>query len=475
MRRKPFVVFIAAILLLSSICLVLALPTNKVEAQFAKTDATDKLNPQNWDERDEIPVPAENVRLTKSIPIGKPTRENSEAPTVVDSAAIYSNVTTYSGSGFANNNGTANTGLTITRLVSDDVTFSGTPPYSVGAFVFCVVNLNSVAVSARPRVRFYTDVASAPATYISGFSFNPISFPATSNSCFTAQVAPVPFTQSANTAGITFDNVGGTATSVQLDSLGLGLYTPPDIGTSTDNLFRTTATGSFVASNIAGALLNFSATPVANAGWEFRAAATISSQVKANSDPRTTGGTAQWTVSITGGTVVGLTPSNFALAGTAATGSTITSVVPSVPSLNSNKLSPSAPTTWTVTASIGSTAGTLGLNFANFTNLNTSVSNTLPAVGEVYTVLAPSAAPANVTGRLNSTSGKGLANANVSITNASTGEIKRTRSNQRGYFNFQDLEVGNLYIIEVQSKRFVFNNYSFTLNEDLTDLVLTAQ
>jgi hypothetical protein len=90
-------------------------------------------------------------------------------------------------------------------------------------------------------------------------------------------------------------------------------------------------------------------------------------------------------------------------------------------------------------------------------------------------VSAPSAAPANVTGRLNSTSGKGLANANVSITNASTGEIKRTRSNQRGYFNFQDLEVGNLYIIEVQSKRFVFNNYSFTLNEDLTDLVLTAQ
>jgi hypothetical protein len=90
-------------------------------------------------------------------------------------------------------------------------------------------------------------------------------------------------------------------------------------------------------------------------------------------------------------------------------------------------------------------------------------------------VSAPSAAPANVTGRLNSTSVKGLANANVSITNASTGEIKRTRSNQRGYFNFQDLEVGNLYIIEVQSKRFVFNNYSFTLNEDLTDLVLTAQ
>jgi hypothetical protein len=88
---------------------------------------------------------------------------------------------------------------------------------------------------------------------------------------------------------------------------------------------------------------------------------------------------------------------------------------------------------------------------------------------------APSAANAIVTGRLISTFGRSLANASVSITNASTGEIKRTRSNQRGYFNFQDMEVGNLYIIEVQSKRFVFSNHSFTLNEDLTDLVLTAQ
>jgi hypothetical protein len=90
-------------------------------------------------------------------------------------------------------------------------------------------------------------------------------------------------------------------------------------------------------------------------------------------------------------------------------------------------------------------------------------------------VVAPSAAPANVSGRLISTSARGLANANVSIRNLSTGEIKQTRSNQRGYFKFLDMEVGNTYVIEVQSKRFVFNNYTFTLNEDLTDLVLTAQ
>jgi Carboxypeptidase regulatory-like domain len=89
--------------------------------------------------------------------------------------------------------------------------------------------------------------------------------------------------------------------------------------------------------------------------------------------------------------------------------------------------------------------------------------------------LAPSAANASVRGRLISPFGRGLANAGVAITNTATGEIRYARSNQLGYFNFQDLAVGNVYVVEVNSKRFVFNSQSFTLNEDLTDLVLTAQ
>ncbi len=88
---------------------------------------------------------------------------------------------------------------------------------------------------------------------------------------------------------------------------------------------------------------------------------------------------------------------------------------------------------------------------------------------------APSAATAAVRGRLVSTFNRSLANANVSITNTATGEVRYSRSNQLGYFNFQELEVGNIYVIEVNSKRFRFENHTFTLNEDLTDLVLTAQ
>jgi Carboxypeptidase regulatory-like domain/Putative Ig domain len=90
-------------------------------------------------------------------------------------------------------------------------------------------------------------------------------------------------------------------------------------------------------------------------------------------------------------------------------------------------------------------------------------------------IAAPSAANASVRGRLISPFGRGLANAGVAITNTATGEIRYARSNQLGYFNFQELAVGNVYVVEANSKRFVFNSQSFTLNEDLTDLVLTAQ
>jgi hypothetical protein len=89
--------------------------------------------------------------------------------------------------------------------------------------------------------------------------------------------------------------------------------------------------------------------------------------------------------------------------------------------------------------------------------------------------VAPSAAGANVRGRLISAFGRNLANAGVAITNTSTGETKYTRSNQLGFFNFQDLQTGSVYVVSVQSKRFIFANHTFTLNEDLTDLVLTAQ
>jgi hypothetical protein len=88
--------------------------------------------------------------------------------------------------------------------------------------------------------------------------------------------------------------------------------------------------------------------------------------------------------------------------------------------------------------------------------------------------LAPTAASASVRGRLLTPTGRGLMNAYVDLTNTNTGEVKRVRSTSLGYFNFQDLPTGNFYIISVSSKRYQFNTQSFTLEENLDGLVLTA-
>jgi Carboxypeptidase regulatory-like domain len=93
----------------------------------------------------------------------------------------------------------------------------------------------------------------------------------------------------------------------------------------------------------------------------------------------------------------------------------------------------------------------------------------------VSTPFSPTAADAAISGRLLTPTGRGLANAYVDITNTNTGEIRQTRTTSLGYFNFQNLQTGDFYVISVQSKRYQFNNQSFTLNENIDDLVLTGQ
>jgi CSLREA domain-containing protein len=88
---------------------------------------------------------------------------------------------------------------------------------------------------------------------------------------------------------------------------------------------------------------------------------------------------------------------------------------------------------------------------------------------------APTAASASIRGRVLTTTGRGLLNAFVVLTNTNTGEIRRVRTTSLGYFNIQDLQTGDFYILGVQSKRYTFENQSFTLNDNIDDLVLTAQ
>jgi Carboxypeptidase regulatory-like domain len=98
----------------------------------------------------------------------------------------------------------------------------------------------------------------------------------------------------------------------------------------------------------------------------------------------------------------------------------------------------------------------------------------VPDLGGDEFVAVPTAASASVRGRLLTPFGRGLMNAYVDLTNTNTGEVKRVRSTSLGYFNFQDLPTGNFYVISVQSKRYQFNTQSFTLEENLDGLILTA-
>lgn len=198
--------------------------------------------------------------------------------------ASYSNRDTYTGSAFANGGAELQAGNTITRMVMDDLSFG--LPYLAGqnitSFTFSVANLNTVAVSARPRIRFWVGDAAggAPGTYYSspaavGYTFNAISFGANSVGLFTATIGPgflQPAAGQVLWAGITFDNNTGAtgATAAQLNNLGQGIFGPPVVGSSADAMFVTTAAGAFFpTNNPAGAITNFGGNPVANFGWEF--------------------------------------------------------------------------------------------------------------------------------------------------------------------------------------------------------------
>jgi Carboxypeptidase regulatory-like domain len=83
--------------------------------------------------------------------------------------------------------------------------------------------------------------------------------------------------------------------------------------------------------------------------------------------------------------------------------------------------------------------------------------------------LAPTAADASVNGRVTSATGRGISRARLTITDSQTGEIKYASSNQFGYYRFGELETGHFYILNIQSKQYVFqpDTQSFQLNENL--------
>lgn len=88
-------------------------------------------------------------------------------------------------------------------------------------------------------------------------------------------------------------------------------------------------------------------------------------------------------------------------------------------------------------------------------------------------ILPTTAAGVEVSGRVLTPDGRGLRNANVTLTD-SEGIIRRASTSSFGNFTFEDVEVGSTYVISVNSKRYRFSPRIVNVVDTLTDLDFTG-
>jgi len=89
--------------------------------------------------------------------------------------------------------------------------------------------------------------------------------------------------------------------------------------------------------------------------------------------------------------------------------------------------------------------------------------------------LGPTAATVSVGGRITTSSGFGISQARVSITDAK-GETRTVLTNQSGYYRFDEAEAGQSYIVSVSRKRYQFmpSTQVVSVNEDLSSVDFMA-
>ncbi len=82
---------------------------------------------------------------------------------------------------------------------------------------------------------------------------------------------------------------------------------------------------------------------------------------------------------------------------------------------------------------------------------------------------SPTSAAVSISGQVFTTDGRGLRNALITITN-NQGHSMTVRTSTFGFYRFDELQVGENYVIEVRSKNFQFSPQIVTVNEDLTGI-----
>ncbi|MGI8786960.1 MAG: carboxypeptidase-like regulatory domain-containing protein [Pyrinomonadaceae bacterium] len=88
-------------------------------------------------------------------------------------------------------------------------------------------------------------------------------------------------------------------------------------------------------------------------------------------------------------------------------------------------------------------------------------------------VLSPTATSVTVSGRVTAALHKGVFNARVSLTNFN-GETRYAMTNSFGYYRFENVEVGETYVLDVRHKRFQFATQVVTVMEEIENLNFVA-
>ena len=70
--------------------------------------------------------------------------------------------------------------------------------------------------------------------------------------------------------------------------------------------------------------------------------------------------------------------------------------------------------------------------------------------------------------------GYGISKARVSITNQN-GETRTAKTNAFGYYNFEEIPVGETYILSAAHKRYQFNSQVITVSEEIQNADFTAE
>lgn len=92
-----------------------------------------------------------------------------------------------------------------------------------------------------------------------------------------------------------------------------------------------------------------------------------------------------------------------------------------------------------------------------------------------FTLLEPTSASVTVGGRVRTAAGSGIQNAIITMT-SQNGSTRSTRSTTFGYYRFDNVMVGETYILNIATRRFTFSQPTIVISviDEITELDFVA-